>query len=63
MTPLPVALRSRLTPSHLRTPAAEGWLFITGNGPGRHFCPCCAAAQLNQIVDQDQAVPYKVDER
>jgi len=54
VTAQPVALRSQLMPSHLRRPAAEGWLFITGNGPGRHFCPRCAAMQLGSLIDQQR---------
>jgi len=51
VTAQPVALRSQIMPTHHRRPAAEGWLFIIGNGSGRHFCPRCAAVQLGSLTE------------
>ncbi len=47
---LPVALRRQLNSMPPSLPTTEGWLFITGNSGGRHFCPHCAPKQLTHIV-------------
>lgn len=47
---LPIALRSQLLPLHLREATANGWLFMSGTGASQHFCPRCAASQLERMV-------------
>jgi len=46
---LPIALRALLRPHDSEGPSAAGWLFITGNGPSRHFCPNCASKSLDSM--------------
>src|SRR5258708_7783790 len=59
VTALPVALRPQLLPPDSGTPAAEGWLFISGNGASRHFCPRCALKQLDRSVDSTDWSCYR----
>jgi len=50
VTLAPVALRRQLLPDAPGLPKAEGWLFISGKGASRHFCPRCAVKQLAHIA-------------
>lgn len=49
----PIALNPSLGVSAAGLPSAAGWLFITGSGAGRHFCPQCALLPLSEIVGGD----------
>jgi hypothetical protein len=46
----PIALRAQLHSPDPELPTAEGWLFITGRGSSRHFCPRCALHSLDSDV-------------
>jgi hypothetical protein len=47
---LPIGLRALLVVPDPEAPVATGWLFITGSGPSRHFCPQCAS-NSNTFLD------------
>ena len=47
---LPVALRPVLARPGERRAAADGWLFIAGDGGRRHFCPRCARRHLAGLL-------------
>lgn len=51
---LPIALRAQLLAPEPELPAPEGWLFITGNGPNRHYCPRCAPKLLDDINGENK---------
>jgi hypothetical protein len=60
---LPIALRARLLPLHLRAATADGWLIINGASTSRHFCPDCASRQLECMVAFDSRKETCVQER
>ena len=51
---LPIGLRAQLLSPDPELPAAEGWLFITGKGPSRHFCPSCAQKSMDCINGENE---------
>ena len=58
--PAPVALRPSLSAETQEMLTAKKWLYVTGQGDSRHFCPQCADAYLENAcrMENDETLPF-----